>query len=362
MSLPEPKKGILQTADYVQGQSEIEGFDEPIKLSSNESSHGPSARALEAYRDAASQLHRYPDGSQRDLREAIAEVHGIDPELIMCGAGSDELIQLVTRAFVDRGDEVLHSKNVFVMCTSYALAQGAEVVIAPEKDDRVDVDAILERVTPKTRLIPIANPNNPTGTYLTAAEVRRLHSELPPSVLLLLDGAYAEFVMNDDYESGINLVQEAGNVIMTRTFSKIYGLPSLRIGWAYGSRNIIKAIAHIRPAFNTSGPAMAAAAAAMRDQAYVSSLRRYNDEWQKIIADRLHDIGLQVIPSATNFYLMRFPADSEKNPGDATSFLMRRGIIPRPLEGSDDKVLRITVGLDHENEAVIEALTAYMNE
>jgi histidinol-phosphate aminotransferase len=179
MSLPEPKKEILQTADYVQGQSEIVGVAEPIKLSSNESSHGPSPMAIEAYHGEADRLHRYPDGSQRDLRDAIAEVHGIDPGLIMCGAGSDELIQLVTRAYVDRGDEVLHSQNVFLMCTFYAQAQGAEVVIAPEKNDRVDVDALLERVTPKTRLIPIANPNNPTGTYLSADEVRRLHAELP---------------------------------------------------------------------------------------------------------------------------------------------------------------------------------------
>jgi histidinol-phosphate aminotransferase len=360
MPLPEPKKGILQTADYVQGQSDIEGIDEVMKLSSNESSYGPSPRAIEAYHDAAGQLNRYPDGSQRELREAIAEVHGLDPDLVICGAGSDELIQLVTRAYVDRGDEVLHSENVFIMCTSYALSQGAEVVIAPEKDDRVDVDAILERVTPKTRLIPIANPNNPTGTYLTGAEIRRLHSELPPSVVLLLDGAYAEFVMQDDYESGLELVQEAGNVIVTRTFSKIYGLPSLRIGWAYGSRNIMEAIAHIRSAFNTSGPAMAAAAAAIKDRKYVEKMRQHNDKWQKIISTRLTGIGLEVIPSSTNFYLLRFPADSEKNPGDAAAFLMSKGIIPRPLEDSGDKVLRITVGLEHENEAVIEALTAYM--
>ncbi len=351
--------GVLKLAPYVQGQSTIEGVASPIKLSSNESSHGPSPKALEAYRKASEQLNRYPDGSQTALRQAIGECFGLDPRRIICGNGSDELIQLMVRAYVSVGDEALLSENGFVMSNIHCVAQGAELVIAPERDYRVDVDALLARVTDKTRFCTIANPNNPTGTYISGDELRRLHTGLPANCLLLIDDAYAEYVSAEDYEDGSALVDEYDNVVMTRTFSKIYGLPSLRIGWAYCPESVVGVVGRIRTPFNTNGPALAAAVAAIQDTEYVEKIREHNALWLQRISTAVSAMGIEVIPSVANFYLLRFADDSDKNGADAASFLTSRGIIPRPAGGSD-KFLRITVGLDHENEAVLAALTDYM--
>lgn len=350
---------VLKLAPYQQGQSAIEGVAEPIKLSSNESSQGPSPAAIEAYRQAAGQLNRYPDGSQTALRHAIGETLGLDPERIICGNGSDELILLMARAYVGPGDEALLSENGFVMSNIHCTAQGAELVIAPEKNYRVDVDAMLARVTDKTRFCTIANPNNPTGTYLTETELRRLHAGLPENCLLLIDDAYAEYVTAEDYSDGRALVDEFENVVMTRTFSKIYGLPALRIGWAYCPGGVANLVQRIRTPFNTNGPAMAAACAAIRDTHYVEELRAHNARWRDKISTVLTDLGIEVIPSQANFYLMRFAEGSGKSGSEAGAFLQSRGIIPRPAGGSD-QFLRITIGLDTENEAVLTALADYM--
>ena len=224
MKTPQPRAGVLRISPYVQGKSTIEGYDEPIKLSSNESSYGPSPKAVSAYIAASAVLHRYPDGGQWALREAIAQVHGLDPANIVCGNGSEELLGLMIRAYAGDGDEVLLSENGFVMCSIYTHAQGATPVFAPERNYCIDVDALLSRVTPRTRIVCIANPNNPTGTYISRGAVRRLHARLPPGVLLILDGAYAEYVMQADFDAGEDLVKDFANVVMTRTFSKIYGL------------------------------------------------------------------------------------------------------------------------------------------
>lgn len=359
MSSLEPRPGVLRLAPYQQGQSEIEGVAEPIKLSSNESSQGPSPDAIEAYLQIAQQLNRYPDGAQTALREAIADVHGLDPARIICGNGSDELIQLMARAYVGYGHEALLSENGFVMSSIHCTAQGAAIVTAPEKDYRVDVDAMLERVSEKTRFCTIANPNNPTGTYLTGDELRRLHAGLPDNCLLLIDGAYAEYVTADDYEDGRALVDAAENVVMTRTFSKIYGLPSLRIGWAYCSQSVADLVQRIRTPFNTNGPALAAATAAIKDTDWIEDIRRHNSEWRERIAQSLAELDIEVIPSQANFYLLRFAENSGKSGTEAAAFLQSRGIIPRPAGGSD-QFLRITIGLDHENQAVLDALTDYL--
>lgn len=359
MSGLQPRPGLLKLAPYVQGQSTIEGVANPIKLSSNESSQGPSPAALEAYRQAGEQLNRYPDGSQTALRQAIGETFGLDPTRIICGNGSDELIQMMVRAYVGEGDEALLSENGFIMTNIHCMAQGAELVIAPERDYRVDVDALLERVTDKTRFCSIANPNNPTGTYISGKELRRLHAGLPENCLLLIDDAYAEYVTEDDYEDGTALVDEFDNVVMTRTFSKVYGLPSVRIGWAYCPSSVVGVVGRIRTPFNTNGPALAAAIAAVKDQAYVEEIVQHNTKWLEKISTALTEMGIEVIPSVTNFYLMRFAEDSGKSGSDAAAFLQSRGIIPRPAGGSDS-FLRITVGLDHENEAVLAALADYM--
>ncbi len=351
--------GVLQLSPYVQGQSVIEGVEDPIKLSSNESSHGPSPTALAAYQDAASQLNRYPDGSQSGLRQAIGETFGLDPSRILCGNGSDELILMMVRAYVRQGDEVLLSENGFVMSNIHSLAQGGKLVIAPERDYRVDVDALLERVTENTRFCTIANPNNPTGTYITGDEMRRLHAGLPSTCLLLIDDAYAEYVDKDDYEDGSALVDEFENVVMTRTFSKIYGLPSLRIGWAYCPASVVGVVGRLRTPFNTNGPALAAAEAAIRDVDYVAKIRQHNNESLVRITQAVEAMGIEIVPSVANFYLLKFSDGSGKTGSSAAEFLKARGIIPRPA-GESAQYLRITVGLDHENEAVLNALSDYM--
>lgn len=361
MTYPKARSCVMKLAPYVQGQSEIEGVEEPIKLSSNESSAGPSPSAREAYIAAAEQLNRYPDGAQTALRKAIAQVYDLDANRIVCGNGSDELLQIFIRAYAGEGDEVLLSENGFIMCRIHAIGQGSEVVIAPEKDYCMQVDEILARVTPKTRVIIIANPNNPTGTYLPASELRRLHAALPKDVLFVIDGAYAEYARNDDYECGLKLVDEAENVVVTRTFSKIYGLPALRIGWAYASAHIIDAVQRIRTPFNTNGAALAAATEAVKDVAYTEQICEHNANWIARIREELTALGLYVIPSVTNFYLMRFPENSSKTASGAANYLKSKGIIPRPVGNKEDPHLRITVGSDSENEAVLAALSEYMN-
>ena len=332
-----------------------------IKLSSNESSVGPSPAAIAAYHAAAGSLNRYPDGAQTALREAIAEVHGLDASRIVCGNGSDELIQLVIRSCTAPGEEVLLSENGFVMCEIHARAQRATVLKAPERQDRVDVDALLARVSPRTRVICLANPNNPTGTYLSGAEIQRLHAALPSGVILLLDGAYAEYVTAADYDAGAGLVEAASNVVMTRTFSKIYGLPALRIGWAYCPPATLGAIQRIRSPFNASAPAMAAAAAAVRDQGWIADIRTHNAAWLARIRSELQALGLEVVPSVANFYLIRFPRDGGMDANGAADFLIANGILPRPVSSQASvRELRITVGTDEENAAVLQTLGRYV--
>ena len=359
MSRLAPRPGVLRLAPYQPGQSQIEGVGEPLKLSSNESSQGPCPAAIAAYQAAGRHLNRYPDGHQTALRAAIAEVHTLDGGRILCGNGSDELIQLMVRAYVGYGHEALLSENGFVMSNIHCTAQGADLVIAPEKNFTVDVDAILARVTERTRFCTIANPNNPTGTYITGAELRRLHRGLPENCLFLIDDAYAEYVTAADYADGAALVDEFENVVMTRTFSKIYGLPLLRIGWAYCPQPVFDLVQRIRTPFNTNGAALAAAVAAVQDQAYLKKIRQHNAWWRSRITEQLNALGIEVIPSQANFYLLRFDKATAKNGTSAAAFLHSRGIIPRPVCGFD-QCLRITIGLEHENIAVLEALTTYM--
>ena len=360
MSGPQARPGVMRLSPYQQGQSAIEGISNPIKLSSNESSQGPSPLAIEAYQQAASQLNRYPDGSQSELREAIGETYDLNPQRIICGNGSDELIQLMARAYVGDGQEALLSENGFIMSNIHCTAQGADLVIAAERNYQVDVDAMLTLVSDKTRFCTIANPNNPTGTYIDGSELRRLHAGLPDNCLFLIDEAYAEYATAEDYDTGIALADEFDNVVVTRTFSKIYGLPFLRIGWAYCSVGIVDLVQRIRTPFNTNGAAMAAASAAVKDTAYIEEIRTHNASWRERISRTLTEIGIEVIPSQANFYLLRFAKDSNKSGGAAAAFLQSRGIIPRPASGADE-FLRITIGVDHENEAVLHALSDYMD-
>lgn len=356
---PVPLPQLRHIAPYEQGQSAIKGQSSVIKLSRNEGCFGPSPAALKAYVDAAATVHRYPDGTQAGLRNAIADVHGLDADRIICGNGSEELIGFLIRCFAASGDEVLLSENHFVMCSIYAKAQGAGIVLAPESDFRVDVDAMLERITPRTRVISIANPNNPTGTFNTIDEVERLIRGVPRNVLVILDGAYAEYVRREDYEAGVRWVNERSNVVMTRTFSKMYGLAGLRIGWAYGPAAIIEILNRLRTPFNTGIAALAAAEAAVRDFDHVQRVLVHNDRWQARIREELGALGVFVVPSVTNFYLLHFEDLEGKSADEAGEYLRANGIIPRPA--ADDRCLRITVGNDDENEAVLRVLKEYVN-
>lgn len=358
---PQPRAEIFNIAPYVQGKSRISGKENPIKLSSNESSIGPSPKAIEAFKAAADSLHRYPDGSQQQLKQAIAEVHQLDSQKIICGNGSDELLDFISRLYLRPGDELLLSENHFIMCRIYGLIQGAKIVLAPEKEYTTDVDGLLEKVSDKTRVVVLANPNNPTGTYLPAREIQRLHEGLPKDTLLLLDEAYAEYVTVDDYETGLRLVTQHDNIVVTRTFSKIYALSALRIGWAYCPDAVIDLLQRMRSPFNTNAPALAAAAAAVRDTGYVAKVREHNALWREKIIKALTDIGLKVIPSMTNFYLISFEDCPGKSAFNAAEFLESQGIIPRAVStGDSENILRITIGLEHENKAALEALAQYM--
>jgi len=345
-------------APYKQGKCEIPGRNQVIKLSSNESCLGPGKPAVAAFHQAAEQLHRYPDGSQSALRQAIAKLHRIDPDRIVCGNGSEEVIGLLIRCYVGEDDELLMPENHFVMCSIYGQGQGAKIVLAPEVDFTVSVDALLERISAKTRLVALANPNNPTGTYLPRSEIKRLIDQVPENVLILLDGAYAEYVDREDYDDGLSWAGSHSNVVVTHTFSKIYGLAGLRVGWGYGPAPIIEILNRLRTPFNVNGPALAAAAAAVEDQEHVRRTRQHTSRWQIRLREALGNLGVHVVPSVTNFYLLDFSAIPAKSAMGAGRFLEQNGIIPRP--GGNDRFLRITVGTDAENQAVIETLARYL--
>ena len=357
MTTPTPIEPVLRINAYKQGKSTLDGIKNPIKLSSNESSHGPCGAAIEAFKQASTALNRYPDGSQQQLRQALASTYQLNSDKIMCGNGSEELIGLVVRTFINCGDEALLSENGFIMSNIYCMAQGAELVIAPETDYKVDVDELLSRVTEKTKFCTIANPNNPTGTYISDSEMRRLHAGLPKDCIFLVDNAYAEYVDDEDFSDGSAMVEEFDNVIMTRTFSKIYGLPALRIGWLYASQAIHDFVQRIRTPFNANSAAMAAATAAVQDTAYTDMIKQHNIQALDYITSALTALGIEVVPSVANFYLLNFAKIEGKSGGDAGAYLQKNGIIPRPGGGD---LLRITVGLDEENKAVIDVLTQYM--
>lgn len=358
---PQPKPGILDIKPYVPGAAKVDGNVTVHKLSSNETPLGASPKAIEAFENAGRELERYPDGAATALREVIAEHHGIEAERIICGAGSDELLQLIGHAFVGVGDEVIYTEHAFVVYSLVTKANGAVAVVVPEVRCRADVDAILERVTDKTKVVFLANPNNPTGTYLPFSEIERLHRELPANVLLVLDAAYAEYVGETDYEDGAELVRDAENVVMTRTFSKIYGLAALRIGWAYCPPFIADILNRIRGPFNTSVPAQVAGIAAVADQAHVAKAKAHNDQWLPWLTQQIGGLGLEVTPSVCNFVLIHFPETPGKTAAEADAFLKSKGYILRGNAAPGlTNALRLTIGLEDENRAVVDLLGDFM--
>ena len=360
---PVPGPGILDIAPYIGGDSTAPGALRPIRLAANESALGPSPKAVAAYRALAGEIHRYPDGSAAALREALGRHHGLDPERIVCGSGSDELIGLLLRAYAGPGSEVLYSRHGFLMYPIGAKSVGATPVAVPEQALTADVDGFLARVTERTRIVFIANPNNPTGTYLSAGDMARLHAGLPPNVVLAIDAAYAEFVNRNDYEPGKRLVDRAENVVMTRTFSKVYALAGLRLGWAYCPPAIADVLNRIRGPFNVSAPALAAGLAAIEDVAALERAQAHNQRWLPWFSERLSALGLPLTPSVGNFVLPRFPDDPLHNADAAFAFLQSRGILVRKMGAYGlPQHLRITIGTGEEMEIVAAALAEFMAE
>lgn len=336
-----PQPGILDIALYQGGASHVAGVANPVKLSSNENPFGAPDRAREAFARSVHQMHRYPSTDHAALRRAIGEVHGLDPDRIICGVGSDEIFTFLCQAYAGPGDEVIHTQHGFLMYRISALAAGATPVEVAERERVVDVDAILAACTGRTRLVFVANPSNPTGTFLPQSQIERLADGLPPSALLVLDGAYAEYV--DGFDGGAALAKARPNVFMTRTFSKIYGLGGLRIGWGHGARAVIDVLNRVRGPFNLSNAALDTAEAAVRDQDWVARCRAENGRMRAWLAAALNDLGLACDTPCANFVLARFGSEAEAL--DCDAFLRAQGLIVRhPASYGLPHCLRITVG------------------
>ena len=361
MSTPTPRPGIMSVEPYVGGKSALPGQAKPIKLSSNEGALGPSPRAIAAMHKAAETMHRYPDGGASDLRAALAKRFGLNVERIVCGAGSDELIALLCRAYAGPGDEVLYSQYGFVMYPIATHGVGATPVAAAEKDFRTDVDALLARANAKTKICFVANPNNPTGTYITAAELKRLRDGLPAHTLLVVDAAYAEYVSRNDYSNGAELVEACDNVVMLRTFSKIFALGGMRLGWAYCPAAVADVLHRLRGPFNVAAATQAAGIAALEDLAFVDQSRAHNDMWLPWFSEEMKKLGLEVTPSVGNFVLVGFPTGGAHTASAANAFLNARGIIPRLVANYGlPNHIRITIGTEAELRAVVAALTDFL--
>jgi len=358
---PRPGPGVLKISPYVGGKSGADSEGPVYKLSSNETPLGPSPKAIAAFTQAGQHLELYPDGGAFALREAIAARYGLNINRIVCGAGSDEILSLLAQAYLSPGDEAIYSEHGFLMYKIAILSNGGIPVIAPEKDATTNVDAILERVTNKTRIVFLANPNNPTGTYISHDEVRRLHEGLPADVLLVLDAAYAEYVRRNDYEAGIELVANSENTVMTRTFSKIHGLAALRLGWAYCPQNIADVLNRVRGPFNVSAPAIAAGAAAIADGAFMEKAADHNEKWNQWLCGKLEALGLKVTPSVGNFLLIHFPDRAGQGAPEAEAFLTRGGLILRRVDNYGfPNALRMSIGTKEANHALIAALDTFL--
>ena len=351
-----PQPGILDIALYEGGKASVAGMTNVVKLSSNENPFGPSDRAREAFQRSVHTLHRYPSTDHAALHQAIAETHGLDAGRIICGAGSGEILALLCQAYAGPRDEVVFPEHGFLMYPIYVMAAGATPVEVAERERTIDVDAILAACNRRTKLVYIANPSNPTGTMISAAEVARLADGLPPQAILVLDGAYAEFV--EGYDGGLSLVEARSNVVMTRTFSKIYGLGGLRIGWGYGPKDIIDVLNRIRGPFNLSSTQLEVAEAAVRDQDHVARCRTDNARMRHWLAVALAELGVPSDTSMANFILARFASPEEAEACDA--FLQAQGLIVRRVSSYKlPHCLRITIGDESSCRRVAHAIAQF---
>ncbi len=359
---PEPRSHIMDIAAYVPGKSATPaGVTNVHKLSSNENPLGASPYAIEAVQKLAYKMEYYPCRSSFRLRQAIATTHELNPTNILCSNGSDEVLGLLAQSYLSPGDEAVHTEYGFMVYKIYIQAAGATPVVANENDEKASVDTIIAALSPKTKIVFLANPNNPTGTYLPFEEVRRLHVALPKNVLLVLDAAYAEYVQRNDYESGIELVTANENVVMTRTFSKIHGLGGIRIGWVYAPAHIIEVLERMRDPFNVNAAAIEAGVAAMQDRSHVELTISHNVQWSEWLIKEFEKLGLRVTPSVGNFLLVHFPDEVDHSAAVADEYLTARGyILRRVAYYGFPNALRMTIGTEEANRGVIAALTEFL--
>jgi histidinol-phosphate aminotransferase len=358
---PVPKAGIMDIHAYVPGKAKAEGVEHPVKLSANENILGSSPKAVEAYAGAAGELNIYPDSRTTLLRNAVAEAYRLEPERLIFGQGSDEVFQLLNQTFLEPGDNIVQGEYGFAAFAIGAYACQAQVKRAPEPGYRIDVDEMLKTVDERTRLVFLANPGNPTGTWIPFSEVEWLHANLPPSVVLVLDGAYSEFATSPGFNDGLDLARSSDNIVVTHTFSKLHGLAALRVGWGYAPAAIVAAVDRIRLPFNISIPGQLAAVAALGDTEFQEASIAHVERWLPWLTQQIGGLGLDAVgPSATNFLLVGFPKTG-KTAAAADEFLSARGLLTRRVlnYGLPDH-LRITIGLEEHNRAVVEALAAFM--
>jgi histidinol-phosphate aminotransferase len=359
---PQPKPGIMDIHAYVPGKAKADGVEHPVKLSANENILGCSPKARDAFAAAADQLHLYPDSRTTVLRNAIAETYRLEPERLIFGCGSDEVFALLNQTFLEPGDNIVQGEYAFAAFAIGARACQAEVRSAREPDYRIDVDEVLKVVDERTRLVFIANPGNPTGTWIPFSEVLRLHAGLPPSVVLVLDGAYSEFATDPAFQDGLDFARGSENVVVTHTFSKLHGLAALRVGWGYAPAAIAAAVDRIRLPFNTSIAGQHAAVAALADTEFQGRSIAHVDQWRPWLTQQLGGLGLEVVgPSATNFVLVGFPKTPGRTAAEADEFLSARGLLTRRVlnYGLPDH-LRVTIGLEAHNRDLVDALAAFM--
>lgn len=358
MNKPVARDAIFTVSPYIAGESKLAGYETPLKLSSNEGAFGPPPEAIKAIAAHAAQAHRYPDGSSHRLRYALGARFGLDPAQILCGNGSDEILSQIIQSYGGPGTELIMSQYGFAMYEITGKLCGSTVLKAPEKNFCTDVDAILALVSPRTKLVIIANPNNPTGSLLPQGEVERLRASLPEHVVLVLDAAYAEYVESPDYEAGVKLVDAGANTVMTRTFSKIFGLGGLRLGWCYAPAEIIDVLSRVRPPFNVNYLATEAGVAALEEPGWVETSRAHNTAQRRRLAERLTQNGLHVYPSEGNFLLVEFGTAERAAAADA--HLHKSGIIVRPMKSYGlPSCLRVTVGTVDECNQLAEALAHF---
>ncbi len=352
----QPRPDIMQIMPYIGGEAKADGATRLVRLASNENAHGFSNLVAKAYQDLATELHRYPDGSAIELRTAIAKQYDLNVDKIVCGAGSEEIISMLIRSYAGQGDEILYSKHGFLMYPIGAKIVGATPVAAEEDNLRTDINALLDQVTDKTKILFVANPNNPTGSYITDKEMRELRDNLRDDVLLVIDSAYAEYVTKPDYACGKDMVDEYDNVVMLRTFSKIYGLAGLRLGWSYCPPDIADVLNRVRGPFNANLVAQAAGIAALQDQEFIKKSIKHNAESLELVASGLDVLGIENYPSVCNFILAKFGENSE----DARLFLKSKGVLIRQMGVYDlHDCLRISLGTTEENQILLETIKEY---